>query len=330
MKTSLCFLVFVLIFNTSIFSDENKNIAVLDFEAKGVEPREASIITDIVRGFIVKTNKFTVLDRANIDAILKEQAFQHSGQTETEKIIEIGKLLNVHFVIVGTLSRLGSMYILSTEMIDVKTSKIIKSEVGKSKSIEDMLDIAQNISMVLVGETTSSTIIKADSPYVMYKGEIPVEEYIFKKAPENWKKINHRKNGSSVKIAPGWAKKRKNRSKEAIMEFEKNNNEQYTIAVTYISSERQASHEELKLVIKELSRGEDLLARKIFEKPLDGRNFVSVITVFEGYSQSTQIKSAVRVLSTNNKVFIIIGAVPYNATSQDWNELLTIISNYQV
>ena len=43
---------------------------------------------------MIELGSYTVVERANIDKILKEQKFQHSGCTDSEFAVEIGQLLN--------------------------------------------------------------------------------------------------------------------------------------------------------------------------------------------------------------------------------------------
>ncbi len=133
-----------------------KNAAVLDFKAKGVATKQASIITDIFRGAVVKSGKYTVLDRSNMDKILTEQSFQQTGCTDTECAVKLGKLLSMQYMIVGTLSKLGSTYILSTEIISVEAGNILKSEDGNSKSIDNMITVAKDVALKLVGAISSS------------------------------------------------------------------------------------------------------------------------------------------------------------------------------
>ena len=138
-------------------SAEDNNVAVLDFHAKDVPAKQASIITDIVRGTVVKSGKYTVLDRANMDSILKEQSFQQTGCTDAACAVKIGKLLSMKYMIVGTLSKLGSTYILSAELISVESGKIVKSEDGNSKTIDEIINVAKDAANRLVGAAPSAT-----------------------------------------------------------------------------------------------------------------------------------------------------------------------------
>lgn len=53
-----------------------ENIAVIDFEGKDVTGSEASIFTDFLRTELVKTGTFNVVEKAHMEKILREVAFQ--------------------------------------------------------------------------------------------------------------------------------------------------------------------------------------------------------------------------------------------------------------
>ncbi|NQT97751.1 MAG: PEGA domain-containing protein [Candidatus Marinimicrobia bacterium] len=109
-------------------SADKLNVAVIDLETQGgLSPQEASILTSRLRSNLVSTNVFNVLDRGLMDEILEEQGFQQSGCTSAECVVEIGKMLNMHQMITGSIGKLGSMYTLDIVQIDVETSRIIKS-----------------------------------------------------------------------------------------------------------------------------------------------------------------------------------------------------------
>lgn len=109
-------------------SADKLNVAVIDLETQGgLSSQEASILTSRLRSNLVSTNVFNVLDRGLMDEILEEQGFQQSGCTSAECVVEIGKMLNMHQMITGSIGKLGSMYTLDIVQIDVETSRIIKS-----------------------------------------------------------------------------------------------------------------------------------------------------------------------------------------------------------
>jgi len=101
-----------------------KNIALMEFIARGLSETEAAIISDRVRLELKNTGVFNVIEREMMDAILKEQAFQQSGCTESECLVEVGQLLAVEKMVGGSISKVGNLFVIEARIIDVKTGSI--------------------------------------------------------------------------------------------------------------------------------------------------------------------------------------------------------------
>lgn len=119
-----------------------KNIAVADFESNPpLSASDGSFITNFFRRALVNSKIFNVLDRSNMDKILAEQGFQQTGCTTEDCAVQMGKLLNVHLIVIGSCGKLVSRYILTIDIIDVETSEIIasfKEDCNSDTEIENM------------------------------------------------------------------------------------------------------------------------------------------------------------------------------------------------
>jgi TolB-like protein len=103
-----------------------QNIAVLDLEPRGgLIAEEVLSISDRLRGELINTGKYTVLERGQMDVILREQGFQHSGAcSEASCIVEVGQLLAVHKMVGGSIGKVGKAYSINLKVIDVQSGKI--------------------------------------------------------------------------------------------------------------------------------------------------------------------------------------------------------------
>ena len=104
-----------------------KYLAVIDLEATGVSHTEAKVLTQTLTTRMIELSDYIVVERANIDKILKEQKFQHSGCTDRECAVEIGQLLNADITVIGTAGKVGSTYTLQTRIINVESGEALKS-----------------------------------------------------------------------------------------------------------------------------------------------------------------------------------------------------------
>ncbi len=118
---------FLLVFSgTGAFAEEGKIfLAVLDLEIVGDIPRDLRIpLSESLREGLFRTGKFRVIDRNNMDRILKEQGQQLSDCSSSECAVQVGRLLGVQRMVTGSLSRVGNIYVISAQLINVETGEI--------------------------------------------------------------------------------------------------------------------------------------------------------------------------------------------------------------
>ncbi|MCD6578762.1 hypothetical protein J7L48_04755 [bacterium] len=134
--------------------------AVMEITAKeGVSQNVASIISDYLRTELVNTQKFTIVTRENMTEVLKEQNLQLSGCTSQECIIQVGKILGVNKVILGTIGKIGTVLIINIKMIDVETGKIDKAQSRDVVKEEELLRAIRSIAKSFAGIEEKNTPI---------------------------------------------------------------------------------------------------------------------------------------------------------------------------
>jgi curli biogenesis system outer membrane secretion channel CsgG len=110
-------------------TSEKRQVAVISIQAyEGVSQGEAEVLSDQLRTELLNTGKFKVMEREQMDEILKEQGFSLSGCTSNECIIRAGRLLSVEEIIGGSVGRFGDIYTLSLRLISVETGEILDSK----------------------------------------------------------------------------------------------------------------------------------------------------------------------------------------------------------
>lgn len=105
-------------------NDTKINIAVSTLNAQGVSEEDALALSSRLRSALFNTYKYNVLEREKMKEILGEQGLQQTGATSDEKLVEAGKLLNVEYIIGGSISRIGNRYSLSLRLIMVESGNI--------------------------------------------------------------------------------------------------------------------------------------------------------------------------------------------------------------
>jgi len=128
---------------------QNKpTIAVLNLEAKNVGQETADAVADILSTELFNSQRFKVIERQAILRILEEQKLQMTGVTDMNQAVEIGKILNVEKILIGSVSRLGDNYIINTRLVNVKTGALEvaqnatskRGEEGLTEAITDLVD----------------------------------------------------------------------------------------------------------------------------------------------------------------------------------------------
>ncbi len=122
-------------------AQEKMRIAVLDLTADGVPSRTARTVSDMLRSDLVNAGKFIVIERTQMEAILKEQGFQQSGCTDQECAVQIGKVMSARKMLIGTVSLLGTAFILNVRIVDVENAVVEFAAKEKAES-ETVLDVA--------------------------------------------------------------------------------------------------------------------------------------------------------------------------------------------
>ena len=151
LKKKVFILLFVLLFSFIAKADDKMRIAVLTLEPENVSDTTAKMVSDILRTELLNTGLFRVLERGEMDAILKEQAFQQSGCTETACAVKIGKLLSANKMLIGTVGKLGEKFIISGRIVDVEKGELEFSDDVQVYSEGALIDAAKELATRLAG-----------------------------------------------------------------------------------------------------------------------------------------------------------------------------------
>jgi curli biogenesis system outer membrane secretion channel CsgG len=102
-------------------------IAIIKLDANGIKENEAQGFTDRLRAEMFNTGAFQVMERDQMNAILKEQGFQQTGAcTEQSCLVAMGQLVGVRYIIGGSVTHIGNTFSVSARIIDVSSGKIVR------------------------------------------------------------------------------------------------------------------------------------------------------------------------------------------------------------
>lgn len=119
------------------------HLAVLDLQLGGNIPQNFQLpLSDRLRHELVSTGRYLVVERGQMENILKEQGFQLSGCTSTECAVEAGRLLGVQQMLAGSISKVGQTHMIILRLIDVETGVIVRTQnVDCMCTIDEVLSV---------------------------------------------------------------------------------------------------------------------------------------------------------------------------------------------
>ena len=134
-----------------------KYLAVIALEPESISESEARILTQRLTSKMIELSDYTVVERASIDKILKEQKFQQSGCTDSQCAVEIGQMLNADLTVVGTASKFGNTYTLDCRIVNVESGEALGSASFTHTGNIDQLvkDGIESVARELLGIKTS-------------------------------------------------------------------------------------------------------------------------------------------------------------------------------
>ena len=119
--------------------DRPEKLAVLDLEAKhGVDKSIAEAYSVLIRDEIHSYGEYEVMSTADLRAVMSREAMlQAMGCDDNGSacLVNFGRTIGTRFMVVGSLSKLGSTYSISLRILDTKgeNAGVVKRASGSCK-----------------------------------------------------------------------------------------------------------------------------------------------------------------------------------------------------
>lgn len=105
-----------------------QTLAVMDIDGKRLENMDLGVLRDALTVEFQNSGKVRVMERSQMNTILKEQGFQQSGSCDaSECAVEMGKLLSVDRMVLGSLGKLGETWSMTLRLVNVQTGEVLTS-----------------------------------------------------------------------------------------------------------------------------------------------------------------------------------------------------------
>lgn len=163
MKTHLWIIViavltiFVFFLSTTLICAEDKSasittnktkLAVVDFAAigPGIDKDLGKAVAELLRSCFVDTGKYIVIDKNTMDKTILEKKITVTELTG----IELGKLYNADFVVDGSILKIGTAYIMTGKLAEVKSGEVLRGKNISGKSDDQLPDMAKQLVSQLI------------------------------------------------------------------------------------------------------------------------------------------------------------------------------------
>ena len=138
--------------------NEKINVVVLDFETSNVSKEMGKTVCDITITELVKTKVVSVVERGQIDKVMKEQAFQLSGAVDTQQSSQLGKLLAAKKVITGSISRFDFGILINVRVVDVEKGEVEIADKSLCESEKYLVDSCEELAVKIASRISGKTI----------------------------------------------------------------------------------------------------------------------------------------------------------------------------
>jgi len=188
-------------FNYAYSEFEKKNAAILEFSVRNTSGDNASFIRDDFSASLVKAGIFTIIERQMMQEILTEQAFQQTGCTDSDCAVQIGRLVNAQFIILGNLSLVENEYIYFISIVNVETGKI---EYTDKQTAVTITALSQRIKFTISALQNQYVRSDNNAEEIVYRNTVVISEKDTKNrsAAVNKLKVSARNGNVSGKWVP--------------------------------------------------------------------------------------------------------------------------------
>jgi hypothetical protein len=117
------------------------SLAVYPIKPAGVTADLTAAMTALLTARLTPSPRLKVIEEAMLKTVMERQAMNISDACDdTSCQVEIGKLVKAQKMVTGTLSKIGSKYFLSTNLVDIQTGAAEFSTEDKCSCSEDQLE----------------------------------------------------------------------------------------------------------------------------------------------------------------------------------------------
>jgi TolB-like protein len=128
-------------------------VAVMDFRVIDVFPSLGPASAESLRSALIQLQRVTVIERGQIEQIVKEQHFNHTGLVGGDSAVALGKLLGASAIVVGSVTRFGDTYTINARSLDTRTGEALAAAQVSTRLENEIPALLQTVASTLFPAT---------------------------------------------------------------------------------------------------------------------------------------------------------------------------------
>ena len=145
-------------------AQKDKTLALAAVTARGgADPDDASTMSDAVTELLVEDGRVRLVERQELQRVMKEQALAQSGVMSDEVQLKVAQLVNARFIAVGTVQKKSGRYVLSLRAIDSESGQVAFAQTLKVGSDEQIEAGSQQLARKMIDKLLPGTSSQAQA-----------------------------------------------------------------------------------------------------------------------------------------------------------------------
>ncbi len=152
---------------------ENEKTYTVNIASPNLEKpaeKQTNAVTGLLSDLLKQTNMFDVVERQEVNQLVREIKFEKSDWSKKQPGIDLGNIYGVQYILLGDIlpnkdgERFGtSQYTATLRLADVNTGAIVASGTGQNNYLQDALkDAVSILSDNMAGESWTCHIVRLD------------------------------------------------------------------------------------------------------------------------------------------------------------------------
>lgn len=127
-------------------SGSGKSLAIVKTTSpdKKLEQSVGEIILSFIQNAFITSGRYRIVDRRNLDAVIKEQKLSLSGLVKESEAVEVGQIAGAELIGVAELYKLDGAYYLNLKLLSSTSGEVVDSSIAQAGAIGEFLSMCTN------------------------------------------------------------------------------------------------------------------------------------------------------------------------------------------